>query len=857
MQLKLNAKLTSIIALALLSILVSFYFAFKRMHEENLNDVIQKRVAHAEYTMQRHEKLDTNMLSAALKVFLEDEAFKDVYLSRDRERLYSYGQPLFKELKNKYGITHFYFHLPEGRIFIRLHNKDIYGDEVNRITFNKAKATKEFAGGIELGMTAFALRVVAPYYKGNELIGYVEFGEEIEHFLDTLRGETSNDFAIIARKECLSRKDWSSVRKTAGLSDNWDDLKNYLWISRTVEPAAAKGCFTDKNIEQFEKGVSFIKDFPGGKEGFACGGFPIHDASGKTVGAVMSLIDISEQTALFNKTQRNLAVVFVSLSVLTFLTIGLFMRYYVSRPIERLSRSANIIASGDMTHRTTVSSKDEIGELANSMNIMASQIGSYCGNLQVIVDEKTKELRDSEERARSITDTAGDAIICLEKPDIINLWNKKAEAMFGYTAEEAMGKMLHELIVPARYRKESYEGLDLFFKTGSGPVVGKTVELSAFRRDGTEFPIELSVAAMKIRGKWQSSGIVREITERKKAQEEIARQRDELQRMNTELSALYQVAMAISRTIDLQKLLYDILFTVVGLDVFNVEHKGGIFVVEGDKMNLVSHIGFSEPFLALHKNTRVGDCLCGLAAKTGEVVISNDSHEDERHTIRYDGMTHHGHVIVPLMTADKVVGVLCLYIPADVKLDKGKIDLLSSIGSQIGIAIENSKLYEQTKALSLHDPLTGLANRRYMEIFLERGFNEARRYGRLLSVIMLDIDHFKKYNDTHGHQAGDKLLQEIARIIMECVRDTDLVARYGGEEFLILLPEIDMTRAPEVAERLRRAVEEKAGVTISLGVSSFSQGMEKKEELVHKADEALYRAKEEGRNRVVMASIKT
>lgn len=468
-----------------------------------------------------------------------------------------------------------------------------------------------------------------------------------------------------------------------------------------------------------------------------------------------------------------------------------------------------------------------------------------------------KELRDSEVRARSITDTAGDAIICLEEPDIINLWNKKAEAMFGYTAEEAMGKMLHELIVPARYRKESYEGLDLFFKTGSGPVVSKTIELSALRRDGTEFPIELSVSAMKIGGKWQSSGIVREITERKNAQEEIARQRDELQRMNTELSALYQVAMAISRTIDLQKLLYDILFTIVGLDVFNVEHKGGIFVVEGEKMNLVSHIGFTEPFLALHKDTRVGDCLCGLAAKTGEVVISNDSHEDERHSIRYEGMTHHGHVIVPLKTADKVVGVLCLYIPADVKLDKGKIDLLSSIGSQIGIAIENSKLYEQTKALSLHDPLTGLANRRYLEIFLERGFNEARRYGRLLSVIMLDIDHFKKYNDTHGHQAGDKLLQEIARIIMECVRDTDLVARYGGEEFLILLPEIDMTRAPEVAERLRMAAEEKAGVTISLGVSSFSQGMEKKEELVHKADEALYRAKEEGRNRVVMASVKT
>lgn len=163
---------------------------------------------------------------------------------------------------------------------------------------------------------------------------------------------------------------------------------------------------------------------------------------------------------------------------------------------------------------------------------------------------------------------------------------------------------------------------------------------------------------------------------------------------------------------------------------------------------------------------------------------------------------------------------------------------------------ELARMYEETKRLSLHDPLTGLANRRFLEIELDRNFAMAKRYETPLSIIMMDIDHFKRYNDTCGHPAGDKLLADIARLAQKGSRGVDLVARYGGEEFFILLPDTDLKGAQVAAERIRRTVQEGTEVTVSLGIASYNKGMEKKEELICPADNALYKAKENGRNRV-------
>ena len=166
------------------------------------------------------------------------------------------------------------------------------------------------------------------------------------------------------------------------------------------------------------------------------------------------------------------------------------------------------------------------------------------------------------------------------------------------------------------------------------------------------------------------------------------------------------------------------------------------------------------------------------------------------------------------------------------------------------INAELRTLYTKTKVSSFHDPLTRLANRRFLEVQLEKNYGAAKRYGQPLSIIMLDIDHFKQYNDTHGHVEGDRLLVKVAHIFLKAMRIADYVFRYGGEEFLVMLPGTDITHACKAAERLRRVVESEAGITVSLGVSSYHESLQDKEALIREADNALYRAKQHGRNRV-------
>ena len=172
---------------------------------------------------------------------------------------------------------------------------------------------------------------------------------------------------------------------------------------------------------------------------------------------------------------------------------------------------------------------------------------------------------------------------------------------------------------------------------------------------------------------------------------------------------------------------------------------------------------------------------------------------------------------------------------------------------------EKARLFEQARRMSITDHLTGLRNRRYLDKALTRELALAERYDGSFSLIMLDIDDFKRCNDLHGHLAGDGVLQELARILESHVRQVDVVVRYGGEEFIILLPQTDRKGALEMGERIRRAVREhsfadgKEGndirVTISLGIAAHPQDASEASELIARADEALYAAKFAGKDR--------
>jgi diguanylate cyclase (GGDEF)-like protein len=186
--------------------------------------------------------------------------------------------------------------------------------------------------------------------------------------------------------------------------------------------------------------------------------------------------------------------------------------------------------------------------------------------------------------------------------------------------------------------------------------------------------------------------------------------------------------------------------------------------------------------------------------------------------------------------------------------------LLTAVANDLTIAVENSELYKLTKRMAITDELTGLNNYRFMLQRLDDEIERARRFGRNLSLLMLDADDFKLYNDTHGHPAGDIALSELALAMQGAVRDIDVVCRYGGEEFAVLLPETDPDGAFVAAEKVREAVSSHSfsdadgnktqRITVSIGLSTFPHPASDREELLKQADDALYVAKRTGRNRV-------
>lgn len=177
------------------------------------------------------------------------------------------------------------------------------------------------------------------------------------------------------------------------------------------------------------------------------------------------------------------------------------------------------------------------------------------------------------------------------------------------------------------------------------------------------------------------------------------------------------------------------------------------------------------------------------------------------------------------------------------------LDYLTNVAG----ALEQPVLIEQRRLdLLVHratrDALTGLYDRSSLHVLLKREIARAQRADELLSALMIDVDHFKHYNDVHGHLAGDILLRRIALLVLDNVREMDIAARYGGEELCVILPRAGRDAALEVAERIRAAVARSSGITVSIGVATLSDEPRTPEALIGRADEALYRAKRNGRN---------
>ncbi len=228
--------------------------------------------------------------------------------------------------------------------------------------------------------------------------------------------------------------------------------------------------------------------------------------------------------------------------------------------------------------------------------------------------------------------------------------------------------------------------------------------------------------------------------------------------------------------------------------------------------------------------------------------------------------TLRSHLTLPLAVEGEILGCLSLNSDQANAFDAQDLQFLSVIGYQMAASLRHFQRFSSVKNMAIYDTLTGLYNRRYFEERLEVEAEKSFYSGISLSLVMVDIDHFKKINDTFGHTEGDQILCKISSLLKNSIRRKDTVARYGGEEFILILPEASLEQSFVIAERIRQSVENtpfevgrtQVNLTLSVGISSFpSHRVKSKEELVEMADQALYDAKRGGRNKVCIFTRKS
>lgn len=262
---------------------------------------------------------------------------------------------------------------------------------------------------------------------------------------------------------------------------------------------------------------------------------------------------------------------------------------------------------------------------------------------------------------------------------------------------------------------------------------------------------------------------------------------------------------------------------------------------------------------------RLGEGISGQVFESSKALVVPDIDASSIHPSpphrRYRSKSF---ISYPITIGGRRVGVLNVTDKSGgAAYDEIDLSLLEIIGPQIAVALERAEWQERAtefQLMSITDPLTGLPNRRYMEERLMEELNRSKRYGYPMSFLMIDIDDFKTYNDSNGHQAGDLALQITAHCLKAALRSADVASRYGGEEFCILLPQTPLNEAVVIAERVRQRVETTkyphgknqplGKVTISVGISTYSKHIDTSEKVIAAADRALYSAKSEGKNRI-------
>jgi len=339
----------------------------------------------------------------------------------------------------------------------------------------------------------------------------------------------------------------------------------------------------------------------------------------------------------------------------------------------------------------------------------------------------------------------------------------------------------------------------------------------------------------------------------------------ELKRTVEELAAFSEIGKTLTSTLDIREVLKMIMQKVS--ELLQPEN-WSLLLVDEESQELYFEAAVGQGAEKIRDlRIKIGEGIAGWVAREGEPVLVSDVQQDPRFASRFDQVSQFettSVLAVPLRSKDRTLGVIEL-INSRSRGEDGSafsekdVRTLASIADYAAIALENARNFQRLQELTIVDDHTGLFNSRHLQRQLESELVRARRFGHPVSVVFMDLDHFKSVNDTHGHQRGSALLREAGQLLVQQLRTVDIPVRYGGDEFVVLLPETDRVQATVCAWRLREAIANHVflvsegvavRITASFGVAAFPEDASSGDDLVRKADLAMYRAKEAGRDRV-------
>ncbi|NTU71851.1 MAG: EAL domain-containing protein [Coriobacteriia bacterium] len=504
-SIKLRIALTLLIGvmLALFALLVLLEADYAEDAEENGSLALRS----AQESFADLQSRDTAMLAAVLDSLMDREDLRAALAEEDTATLLAVSSPLYRILEERRGITHLYFMDPEGHVLLRVHRPEQSGDLVTRSTFGIAERTAGYGSGLDLGKTAFALRVVHPLYRGGSspasqpgtsgadpIIGYMEVGEEIEHFMSLMPAHgMADNYTLLLSKTSLKHEDWAAYRRSAGLRDDWNDHPDYV-VAGTSSAFAPE--YLDKAQLPVTPGttaqyVGIIYEGPG--RSTAVGHFPVRDALGRPVGLVLMSHDLSSIIVTIRRTQYAVAAVILVLTLVMGIVLFLMLDRLVFRRLGALAREgmgAGLKKEISLTVERDPT-LDEIGRFENELAIGRREL------------EIKSILLDSATDAIWVTDLKGQIVYA----------NEAAVASRGYSRSELMAMNVSDLAAPGHATQVAHA---LERTLEDGRAIYESVD---FTKSGDEVPVEVHSSVTEAGGEPVILSVSRDLSERYRAEQ--------------------------------------------------------------------------------------------------------------------------------------------------------------------------------------------------------------------------------------------------------------------------------------------------------------------------------------------------